>query len=159
MNLFDIMELADNAAHSLDGDPLDQYLASPTEPCPDPIQYWSARKTSSPGLARMGLDYATIPGTSLCLHFLLVDSCSCLATSVDVERTFSKGRLCLSHVRGRLSSQTTRALLCVGEWSRLDLIKPADLKSGEAVAPELDGDEEYEMEEGWERVKKALGAR
>ncbi len=47
-------------------DQLDEYLSSPTEPCPDPVKYWSARKTSIPGLARMGLDYSTIPGMSAC---------------------------------------------------------------------------------------------
>ena len=59
---------------------------------------------------------------------------------MDVERVFSKGRLCLSHVRNRLSAQTTRALLCVGEWSRLDLVAADDLNSA-ALLPDIDGEE------------------
>ncbi|TFK78832.1 hypothetical protein K466DRAFT_454343, partial [Polyporus arcularius HHB13444] len=89
-------------------DELDRFLAAPTEPCPDPVKYWHDRVAPSPGIARMG--YTTIP-----------------ATTVDVERTFSKGRLVLSHVRNRLNAQTTCALLCVGEWSRLDLVHTDDL--------------------------------
>ena len=52
------------------------------------------------------------------------------ATSVDVERLFSRGRLLLSHVRNRLSTHRTRALLCVGEWSRLGWVKDADILAG-----------------------------
>ena len=63
------------------------------------------------------------------------------ATSVDVERTFSQGRLLLSHVRSRLWVQSTRALLCVGVWSLLDLVKDEDVNAA-AVLPELDGPED-----------------
>lgn len=38
--------------------------------------------------------------------------------SVDVERVFSKGRLILSHICNRLSVETTRALMCLGNWSK-----------------------------------------
>ncbi len=81
-----------------------------------------------------------------------------VATAVDVERTFSKGRLLLSHVRSRLSAQTTRALLCVGEWSRLDLLRQDDIKPAVDL-PDLEGEEEFEMAEGWERVQKAMELR
>jgi hypothetical protein len=37
-----------------------------------------------------------------------------IATSVDVEQVFSKGRLVLPHVQNRLSVQSTCALLCLG---------------------------------------------
>jgi hypothetical protein len=50
-----------------------------------------------------------------------------LATSVDVERIFSKGRLVLSHVRNCLSIDSTGALLCLGAWSKLNIIKPDDV--------------------------------
>ncbi|EIW58950.1 uncharacterized protein TRAVEDRAFT_92706, partial [Trametes versicolor FP-101664 SS1] len=65
-----------------------------------------------PRLARMALDFLSIP-----------------ATSVDVERTFSRGRRLLSHVQSRLSAQTTRAVLCLGDWVRLDLVKAEDIRS------------------------------
>ena len=71
-----------------------------------------------------------------------------------MERIWSKGRLTVSHTRSRLSAQTIRALLCVGEWSRLDLIDKDILKAVSNL-DELEGDDEYEMEKGWDRI---LGA-
>lgn len=63
------------------------------------------------------------------------------ATSVDVERTFSQGRLVLSHVRSRLSVQSTRALLCLGVWSLMGYVKDSDIEAA-AILPEVDGEEE-----------------
>ena len=61
------------------------------------------------------------------------------ATSVDVERVFSKGRLILSHVRNGLSVQSTRALMCIGAWSRMGLVKDRYDGSGETTCEdELD---------------------
>ncbi|KIK32731.1 hypothetical protein CY34DRAFT_27167 [Suillus luteus UH-Slu-Lm8-n1] len=81
----------------------------------------------------MALDYLTIP-----------------ATSVDVERIFSRGRLLLSHVRNRLSAQSTRALLCVGLWSQLGLVKDKDI-SAVASLPEADADDEA-LDNGWDSI-------
>ena len=72
------------------------------------------------------------------------------ATSVDVERTFSQGRLLLSHVRGRLSVQSTRALLCLGGWSKMGLVKDDDVKAV-ARLPEVDGEEE-ELALDWDAL-------
>lgn len=72
------------------------------------------------------------------------------ATSVDVERTFSQGRLVLSHVRSRLSVQSTRALLCLAGWSKMGLVKDEDIKSA-VVLPEVDGEEE-ELALNWDAV-------
>lgn len=81
-----------------------------------------------------------------------------LATSVDIERTFSRGRRLLTHVRSRLSAQTTRAVMCVGDWSRLGLIKTEDVRSVTAM-PEVDEDgSDYEMEAGWERIRSVLAS-
>ncbi|KAJ8508341.1 hypothetical protein ONZ45_g9367 [Pleurotus djamor] len=101
----------------------------------------------APRLSRMVLDYLTIP-----------------ATSVAVERVFSTGRLALSLICNRLSAQSTQAILCLGEWSRLDikhpdlqLIRSTDLRSI-AKLPEVDvadphaivGD--YLMDDGWGEI-------
>ncbi|EDR11839.1 uncharacterized protein LACBIDRAFT_313687 [Laccaria bicolor S238N-H82] len=59
----------------------------------------------------------------LCVYYL--------ATSTDVERLFSRGRLILSHTRSRLSMESTCALLCLGSWSLAGLVKDSDV---EAVA-------------------------
>jgi hypothetical protein len=63
------------------------------------------------------------------------------ATSVDVERIFSKGRLVLSHVRNQLTVQSTHALLCLGAWSRLGHVKDKDILAA-AVLPDVQEDEE-----------------
>jgi hypothetical protein len=79
-----------------------------------------------------------------------------LATSVDVERVFSRGRLILSHVRSRLAAQTTRSLLCVGTWSLLRLVKDDDAMVV-AQLPDVEGDEsDFEMEVGWDAIADAL---
>ena len=57
-------------------------------------------------------------------------------SSVDVERVFSQGRLLLPYVRNRLSSASTRALLCIGDWSRRGLLKDAVIKTA-ALLPDL----------------------
>ncbi|KAG2055845.1 hypothetical protein BDR06DRAFT_881490, partial [Suillus hirtellus] len=63
------------------------------------------------------------------------------ATSVDVERIFSCGCLLLLHVRSWLSSASICALLCVGCWSLMGLVKDKDVLSV-AVLPDVEGDEE-----------------
>lgn len=81
-----------------------------------------------------------------------------LATSVDAKCIFSKGHLCLSRVQNRLSAQMTCALLCIGEWSRLNLICSKDIKTTSALL-DIKGDAiDYQMEEGWEQVCTALDA-
>ena len=74
-----------------------------------------------------------------------------LATSVDVERVFSHGRLILSHVCSRLSAQSTRALICLGSWSLLGLVKDSDVLAV-GTLDEVEGDEEPELEDGWDRI-------
>jgi hypothetical protein len=64
-----------------------------------------------------------------------------LAMSVDVERTFSQGRLLLLHIRNWLSVQSTRALLCLGIWSEMGYVKDKDLKAA-TVLSEVGSDEE-----------------
>jgi hypothetical protein len=72
------------------------------------------------------------------------------ATSVDVERTFSQGRLLLSHIRNRLSVQSTRALLCLGVWSLMGYVKDKDLKAA-TVLPEVGSDEE-DLAHDWDSI-------
>jgi hypothetical protein len=74
-----------------------------------------------------------------------------LATSVDVERTFSQGRLLLSHVRNRLSVQSTRALLCLGVWSLMGYVKDMDVKAA-TVLPEVGEDDEYDLPYDWDAI-------
>lgn len=50
-----------------------------------------------------------------------------LASSVSVERTFSRGRILIPHLRNRLRPETVRALMCFGDWSREDFVSNAEL--------------------------------
>ncbi|XP_006455328.1 hypothetical protein AGABI2DRAFT_56796, partial [Agaricus bisporus var. bisporus H97] len=63
-----------------------------------------------PRLSRMAIDYLTIP-----------------ATAVKVERIFSEGRSLLSHSRNRLTPESTRASMCLGEWSMSGFIKESEM--------------------------------
>ena len=58
-----------------------------------------------------------------------------------MERIFSKGRLILPYTRNKLSAESVRALLCVGDWSRADLIG-LDILRDVAAMDDLPGDEE-----------------
>ena len=72
------------------------------------------------------------------------------ATSTDVERVFSQGRILLSHIRNRLSVQSTRALICLGSWSLMGYVKDKDIMAV-TVIPEVAGNEE-ELAEGWDSI-------
>ena len=74
-------------------------------------------------------------------------------TSVDVEPTFSQGRLLLSHVRNRLSVQSTRVLrlLCLGVWSLMGYVKDKDLQAA-MVLPEVGSDEESDLADDWDAI-------
>ncbi|KAF8162018.1 hypothetical protein BJ912DRAFT_865091, partial [Pholiota molesta] len=78
-----------------------------------------------------------------------------LATSVDVERLFSRGRLVLSHTRSRLSVLSTRALLCLGSWSLLGLVKDEDTRAV-ANLDEVEG--RIELEKLAEKLKNKVYA-
>ena len=107
----------------------------------------------------MALDYHTIPGVSPCnyliyqiLKFTTNFLFYFIATSVDVERVFSQGRILLSHLKSRLSIQSTRALMCLGEWSRMGYVKDIDIKSV-VMQPEVPAEEkEGDLIDGWDCI-------
>jgi hypothetical protein len=47
----------------------------------------------------------------------------------------------------RLSVQSTQALLCLGSWGKMGLVKDKD------VMADVDGEEE-EFEDGWDAIQK-----
>lgn len=57
-----------------------------------------------------------------------------------MERVFSGGRLLLTHTRSALSSESTRAVLCLHQWSEIDLVRDDDLEVA-ARLEELDGED------------------
>ena len=74
------------------------------------------------------------------------------ATSVAVERVFSRGRILLSHLRNRLSAQSVHALLCLGDWSRLNLISDADIQAITSIPEDKNEETIEEWEDGWDRI-------
>ena len=68
------------------------------------------------------------------------------ATTVDVERMLSKGCLILSHIRNRLSVNSTRALLCLGAWSKLGFVRKADIHDAVTLPDLKEGDSDMEDE-------------
>jgi len=73
-----------------------------------------------------------------------------IATSVDVERVFSKGRLVLSHIRNRLTVASTRALMCLGTWSKLGLVRDADLLAAATLPDVMEDEDEFNI--GWDYI-------
>jgi len=106
--------------NSGDVDALEDWLATGIiKTTQDAITFWTGMQTSSHPLARMGLDYLSIPGM---IYFLCI--CSnlflSLATSTDAERSFSKGGLTVSKLRHSLSDESTRASTVLGSWTELE---------------------------------------
>jgi hypothetical protein len=93
----------------------------------DPITYWAAMHATGHPLARMAINFLSIPGV------LLTDSLAYLelaATSTDVECAFSKGGLTVSKMRHSLSDESTRAATVLGSWCDIpDLIPCNDVVS------------------------------
>ncbi|KAF5325375.1 hypothetical protein D9619_009657 [Psilocybe cf. subviscida] len=134
-NIFDSLpDLSEATSDAVDE--LEDYLSSKTEKVTDPCAWWHSMRTTYPRLSRMALDYHTIP-----------------ATSVDVERVFSQGRILLSHLRSCLSVQLTRALMCLGEWSKHGYVKDNDILSVLKTYPPLSsGEKEEPLAADWDHI-------
>jgi hypothetical protein len=57
----------------------------------------------------------------------------------------------LSHVRSRLSAQSTRSLLCLGNWSINGFVHDSDVLAV-AKLPDIRADEEEELVNGWDYI-------
>jgi hypothetical protein len=95
-------------------DELDRFLSTDPEHVKNVLAWWFERQHIYPQLSRMALDYLSIPGVCYVLDLDITNIDIFIATSVNVERVFSQGRILLSHLRSRLSVESTRALMCVG---------------------------------------------
>jgi hypothetical protein len=136
-----------------DCDELDHYLAMDTEDVKDGLMWWYEKRVAFPRLSCMAWDYLSIPGmcTTIPESTLTLIFCP-LATTVDVERVFSHGRLVLPHVRNRLGVESTCTLLCVGLWSSLGLVKDGHMKMSLCGD---DVDEEDDLPEDWDAISMA----
>ncbi len=75
---------------------------------------------------------------------------------------FSAGRLLLSHIRSKLSAESTCVLLCLSAWSVLGFINNKDIDAISTlpdVPDKRDDKGEFEMEEGWDAILPLLGER
>ena len=71
------------------------------------LKYWHHMRATQPRLAQMALDYLSAP-----------------ASSVDAERAFSCGQLQVNHLQHGINSQSFKAKLTIGSWSRTPLLPP-----------------------------------
>jgi hypothetical protein len=71
-----------------------------------------------------------------------------IATSVDVERLFSKGRALLPYLRNGLSAQSIRVLLCLGSWFQMGLIKHEDVMK----VTSQDGQDDEELDLNFDKI-------
>jgi len=119
---------------------------SDVEKVKDPLMWWYERCDRFPRLSHMARDYLTIPGKWYSSKFdynLIFFS----ASTVDIERIFSQGRLVLSHICNHLSIQSTHACMCVSAWSLLGLIKDSDIWA--ALREEVTGGVENDLAGEW----------
>ena len=98
-------------------DELDRYLSTDPEHTDNVLLWWAKRKMPIHAYLAWRWTTSQFPVCTLSCVTAIPVLTSIVATSVDVERVFSKGRILLSHVRNRLSVQSTWALMCLGAWS------------------------------------------
>ena len=123
------------------------------------LMHWHGGMNSVPFIHDLHAWQSIIWLSQVCLHniFFHVNLFLLVATSVDVEHLFSHGRVLLLHNCNHLSSQTTHALLCLGDWSRLGLVNSDDVHKVsllDDVAP-MDGSSEpteVELPDGWDTI-------
>lgn len=123
-------------------DELDRYLSSDADPTINsPLAWWISQdaRAAYPNLSHMAVSYLTIP-----------------ATSVAVERLFSKGRIFVSHLRNGLSAESIRALLCLNNWRTLGFIKDDDILSVTREDPANDAAEDVEDVWGFSEPRDEL---
>ncbi|OJT11245.1 hypothetical protein TRAPUB_12245 [Trametes pubescens] len=130
--MFATVNGSDKAAKA---DALESYLESPQQTTvTDPLEHWNLMlQTPEAPLARMALDYLSVP-----------------ATSTDAERAFSRGHLTVSRLRHALNDSSVRAGTVLGSWANIpdlvpeaevvDLLKAHARKSERAVKDTVSGD-------------------
>ena len=88
----------------------------------EPLTWWYAIGKSNP-LARKAIDFLSAPGKPWITYDLL-SSDLCLASSCDVEHSFSWGGLTISKLWHRLSDESTHASTVLHAWSEIPGLIP-----------------------------------
>ena len=121
-------ELDSYSSASASGDPVEEWLSTPAlTNVSDGLSWWTAIAQTKHPLAPMALDFLSAPGKNL------IFSChndsdhhTILATSTDVERSFSRGGLTVSKMRHSLSDESTRAATVLSSWCDFPPAIPRD---------------------------------
>ena len=100
-----------------------------------------------------GIILSSLVSDSICLAIFYTLFNILLATSVGVERTFSKGQIVLSHLRNRLSVQSTRALMCLGVWSLRGYVKDKDINSVTSLEEVVGEERMEELSADWDIIQ------
>jgi hypothetical protein len=69
---------------------------------------------------------------------------------VEVERVFSQARILMPHTRNRLGVASTRALICLGQWSAFGLIRHDDAVNIIEKTKVVQGKDEFVT--GWDNI-------
>lgn len=120
-------------------DELKKYLSTGPEQVANPLQWWCERKSIYPNLSRMARSYLTVPRMRPPLFAQYV--CAKLyssATTINVERLFSKGRILITHLHNGLSASSISALMCLNNWVENGLVKDSDVLAVTAESPDDD---------------------
>ena len=116
----------------------------------DVLMWWHEHSAMYPHLSQMALDYLTVPGES-CSFQLQGNLTHVHCSYICWCGTCIHGWLVLSHVRSRLSAQSTQALVCLGSWSLGGLVVDSDVLAVGSLA-DVEGDEEQELGESWDDI-------
>ncbi|EKM75177.1 hypothetical protein AGABI1DRAFT_95115 [Agaricus bisporus var. burnettii JB137-S8] len=76
------------------------------------------------------------------------------SSSVDELTRYLRDGNLLTNRRNRLVGQTVRSLLCLGDWISAGIIMNKDIVRAVSGLPDIEGDDEVEMEAGWDRILK-----
>jgi len=139
-------------------DEVSRYLCTEPEDVQneDLLRWWYDHRRQYPHLFRMALDYHSIPCecqniTTFVLALISHPFFTTIGSSVGIEHVFSQGRLVLLYMCNRLSSESMRALLCLGDWSACGLVKDCHIKTAAAL-PDVKELVEPEFQQGWEKT-------
>jgi hypothetical protein len=91
-------------------DELTEWLVQPPMPTDNPLHWWLANWNLYPHLSQMA-------------NYSLYH----LATAVDIEHSFSCGRILISHLCNCLHRSSIWVLMCFGDWCRQQLVSDIEL--------------------------------
>jgi len=81
-----------------DVDEFDRYLADSCVQTADPLAWWLMNRKVYPNLAKLAISVHTSMGTRLLYSVYNLTNMFFLASSVAIERSFSRGHILISHL-------------------------------------------------------------